>query len=57
MTYKLLSVLDQRTLIEPSGKLEAPGRPTIYKITNQFLNHFGLKDLKDLKISNIAELA
>ncbi len=53
----VIQSLLERTLIEPGGKLEAPGRPTIYKITNQFLNHFGLKDLKDLKVTNIAELA
>lgn len=38
----------ERELIEPTGKLEAPGRPVLYKITSQFLNHFGLKDIKDL---------
>lgn len=38
----------ERFLIEPSGKLEAPGRPLLYKITPHFLKHFGLKDLADL---------
>jgi segregation and condensation protein B len=38
----------ERQLIEPVGKLEAPGRPTLYGITKDFLQYFGLRDLKDL---------
>lgn len=38
----------ERQLIEPTGKLEAPGRPVLYKITPHFLEHFGLKDLEEL---------
>lgn len=38
----------ERQLIEPVGKLEAPGRPTLYGITKDFLKHFGLKDLTEL---------
>lgn len=37
-----------RELIYPMGKLEAPGRPTLYGITSHFLMHFGLKDLSEL---------
>lgn len=40
--------LIERQLIEPVGKLEAPGRPTLYGITKDFLKHFGLKDLNEL---------
>ncbi len=40
--------LIERQLIEPVGKLEAPGRPTLYATTKEFLKHFGLKDLKEL---------
>jgi segregation and condensation protein B len=39
----------ERQLIEPVGKLEAPGRPTLYGTTREFLKHFGLKDLTELK--------
>ena len=39
----------ERQLIEPVGKLEAPGRPTLYGTTKEFLKHFGLKDLNELK--------
>ncbi len=38
----------ERQLIEAVGRLEAPGRPTLFGITKDFLKHFGLKDLKDL---------
>lgn len=38
----------ERDLIEPAGKLEAPGRPTLYITTKKFLKHFGLKDIKEL---------
>jgi segregation and condensation protein B len=38
----------ERQLIESVGKLEAPGRPTLYGITKDFLKHFGLRDLKEL---------
>lgn len=40
--------LIERQLIEPLGKLEAPGRPTLYGITANFLKHFGLKNLDEL---------
>lgn len=42
--YSLL----ERQLIEPVGKLEVPGRPTLFSVTKTFLKHFGLKDLKNL---------
>lgn len=38
----------ERQLIEPVGKLEAPGRPTLYGITKDFLKHFGLRDIMEL---------
>lgn len=41
--------LIERQLVEPTGKLDAPGRPTLYATTKEFLKHFGLKELKDLK--------
>lgn len=39
----------ERQLIESVGKLEAPGRPTLYATTKEFLKHFGLKDISELK--------
>ena len=37
-----------KNLIEDCGKTEEPGRPTLYKITDQFLNYFGLSSIKEL---------
>lgn len=44
-----LAQLLERNLVEPVGKLETPGRPTVYGTTKEFLKHFGLKNLADLK--------
>jgi segregation and condensation protein B len=44
----IIQNLLDRQLIEPVGKLETPGRPTLYGITKDFLKHFGLRDLHDL---------
>ena len=43
-----LQNLLERELVEPAGKLEAPGRPVLYKITPHFLKYFGLKDTSEL---------
>lgn len=42
--YKLL----EYNLIEAVGKLDAPGRPTMYSITTQFLKMFGMTSLDEL---------
>ena len=42
--YKLLEF----DLIEDAGKLDAPGRPTMYKVTNNFLKLFGISNLDEL---------
>ena len=48
----LLNGLMERNLIEAKGKLEVPGRPTLYGSTKEFLEYFGLNDLSQLpKIS------
>jgi segregation and condensation protein B len=44
----IVQALLDRQLIEAAGKLEVPGRPTLYKTTDEFLKHFGLKDLSEL---------
>ncbi len=44
----VIQALLERQLIEPLGKLEAPGRPMLFGITKDFLKHFGLKDLGEL---------
>ncbi len=42
--YKLL----EYGLIEESGKMDAPGRPTMYVTSNKFLKMFGLSSLDEL---------
>lgn len=42
--YKLLEF----GLIEHAGKLDAPGRPTTYKTSSEFLKMFGYTSLNDL---------
>ena len=42
--YKLLEF----GLVESAGKLDAPGKPTAYKTTNEFLRMFGYSSLEDL---------
>ena len=38
----------ERHLIKVAGIADLPGRPKIYRTTDEFLMHFGLKSLKDL---------
>ena len=42
--YKLLDY----NLIEDAGKLDAPGRPTTYKVSTEFYRLFGVKTLAEL---------
>lgn len=42
--YKLL----EYNLIENVGKADAPGRPSMYSVTNEFLKMFGITSLEDL---------
>lgn len=44
----VIQSLLERQLIEQVGRMEAPGRPTLYGITPHFLKHFGLRELKEL---------
>ena len=38
----------ERELVQHVGKLDAPGRPTLFGTTPHFLAHFGLKSLEEL---------
>ncbi len=42
--------LCERGLIEECGRLDAPGRPILYRTTQNFLRCFGLKTPKDLPV-------
>ena len=43
-----VSVLIERGLIEPCGKLEVPGRPTIYRTGDVFLRTMNIRSLDEL---------
>lgn len=47
----------ERRLIKVSGVADLPGRPKLYRTTDEFLLHFGLKSMKDLPtLEEIQEL-
>lgn len=43
-----LNKLLEYNLVEEAGKMNAPGRPMMYKTTDEFLKMFGYTSLKDL---------
>ncbi len=43
-----IDALLEAGLIQPAGRREAPGRPTLWATTPAFLARFGLKDQRDL---------
>ncbi|MCC6443832.1 MAG: SMC-Scp complex subunit ScpB [Armatimonadetes bacterium] len=44
----VLKTLLDRRLIEEAGRKQTPGRPILYKTTQDFLQYFGLNSLDDL---------
>jgi segregation and condensation protein B len=44
----MLRQLLEKTLINVSGRLDAPGRPLLYKTTAHFLKHFGINGVDEL---------
>jgi segregation and condensation protein B len=44
----VLLSLQERGLVEITGRQETPGRPSLYGVTSRFLDHFGLQSLKEL---------
>jgi len=43
-----VSILQERELIESCGRLDAPGRPMLFRTTHVFLRTFGIESLKEL---------
>lgn len=43
-----VSSLVEKGLIEAAGRLEAPGRPTLYRTTEAFLRVMGVSELEEL---------
>lgn len=49
--------LQEKRLIKVVGVAEVPGRPKLYRTTDEFLVHFGIKSLKELpSIDELREL-
>lgn len=44
----MLRQLLEKVLIEVSGRLDAPGKPLVYRTTKHFLKHFGINDIEEL---------
>ncbi|MFQ3671065.1 MAG: SMC-Scp complex subunit ScpB [Verrucomicrobiia bacterium] len=44
----VLETLVERGVVRVAGRADIPGRPLIYETTELFLEHFGLKDLREL---------
>lgn len=43
-----VNMLAEKKMIEPCGRLETPGRPTLYRTTEDFLRVFGISSLGEL---------
>ncbi|MDP4093159.1 MAG: SMC-Scp complex subunit ScpB [Bacillota bacterium] len=41
--------LIERNLIKEAGRLDCPGKPILYEVTEEFLRCFGLKSVGDIK--------
>ena len=55
-TGVIASLLDKK-LIRIAGRQDAPGKPLLYRTTQEFLRHFGLRSVNDLpRISELKEL-
>lgn len=44
----MIQRLQSRDLIKEVGRVESPGRPILYAVTDYFMDYFGLKSLNDL---------
>jgi len=53
----VLRSLIGRGLLEEVGRLDAPGRPVLYGVTDLFMHHFGLTALHELPPLEDAEIA
>lgn len=48
LSQSTLDTLLEANLVEPRGRKEVPGRPTLWATTPAFLTQFGLRSLRDL---------
>jgi len=57
VSHAFENLLEKR-LIKVSGVAEVPGRPKLYKTTDEFLVHFGIKSLRELpSIEELREMS
>ncbi len=55
-TGQMIRKLVARGLLKECGKSDLPGKPLLYKTTNEFLDYFGLKDISELpKIDKVTK--
>ena len=53
---QMIRNLIAKDFVKEVGKSDLPGRPNLYGITNEFLDYFGLEDIKDLpKLEKVGE--
>lgn len=45
---KAIQTLQEKKLIKESGRKNVPGRPILYKTTDQFLKYFGIDSIKNI---------
>ena len=50
-----VNALTEKNMIEPCGRLDTPGRPTLYRTTEDFLRVFGISSLEELPTVNLKE--
>lgn len=48
--------LVERNLVREAGRLDSPGKPMLYEITDEFLRSFGFKSTADLPVIEMDEL-
>ncbi len=51
-----ISRLLERNLVREAGRMDTPGKPILYEVTEEFLRSFGFKSLADLPILELNEL-
>ncbi|UCC80721.1 MAG: SMC-Scp complex subunit ScpB [Candidatus Zixiibacteriota bacterium] len=51
----VLRTLMDRNLVEMAGRFDGPGRPVLYRTTQEFLEFFGISDLSELPQPEITE--
>ncbi|NTV89153.1 MAG: SMC-Scp complex subunit ScpB [Clostridiales bacterium] len=48
--------LVERNLVKEAGRMDTPGKPILYEVTDEFLRSFGFKSLADLPILELNEM-